>query len=219
MNRAEIEQVTASVMATHTCHTAILYGSRARGDATAESDIDLLLVREEGPAIRDARLVDGSYLDAFVYPESALVTLEPGMLRLLGGVVLRERDGFGTELMRRVRELDERGPTPMPADERQALRVWSQKMLDRFRSRHDVEIEYRRMFLVVRALEDYFGLRNAWYRGEKEAFAWLREHDAPVHALFERAARAAPSDEALTELVRAVYGPGPLWDRSMGAET
>lgn len=209
MDAEQLEQLTESVMETHGCHTAILYGSRARGDATPQSDIDLLLVREAGTAIRDARLVGGLYLDAFVYPESSLVTLEPGMLRLIGAVVLRESKEYGSELMRRVRELDERGPIPMPADERQALMVWSQKMLDRFRERRDVEIEYRRMFLVVRALEDYFGLRDTWYRGEKEAFAWLREHDAPVYALFERAARASPGDEALTELVRAVYRNGP----------
>jgi predicted nucleotidyltransferase len=43
------------MQALYGCHTVILYGSRARGDATAESDYDVLGVRDSGEAIRDAR--------------------------------------------------------------------------------------------------------------------------------------------------------------------
>jgi hypothetical protein len=32
--------------------------------------------------------VDGLYIDAIVYPEAALKTLEPSLLRILGGVVV-----------------------------------------------------------------------------------------------------------------------------------
>jgi hypothetical protein len=151
-------------------------------------------------------VVDGLYLDAFVYGESALATLEPALLRLLGGVVLRERHGFGTRLLAQVEELHERGPLPIPEDERRALMVWARKMLDRIHGRNDVEGNYRRMSLLVRALEDYFGLRNIWYRGEKEAFAWLRQYDAQAYGLFERAAAPAASAGAIGELIETVYG-------------
>jgi len=153
--------------------------------------------------VRDARVVDAVYLDAFVYPELALEALEPSFLRILGGVVLRERDGVGSKLLARVREMHDRGPPPMPDDQRLALVTWSEKMLDRFRTSRGVEIDYRRMYLVVRALEDYFGLRNAWYEGEKEAFAWLRQHDPSTYKLFESASQL--SDGALTDLVAGVY--------------
>jgi uncharacterized protein len=206
MDRADIERLAWQVMEAHGCHTTILYGSRARGEATSNSDVDLLCVREHGPSIRDARLVNGVYLDAFIYPESAFETLEAALLRIFGGVVLQERDGFGAALLERVHALHHRGPEALPDDERNVLAVWSQKMLLRCRTLQGPEGDYRRMYLLVRALEDYFALRNRWYRGEKEAFVWLHEHDPSTHALFERAlAPAAPSD-ALTNLVRAVYG-------------
>jgi hypothetical protein len=205
-----IERLVSQVMDAHGCHTAIVYGSRARGDATPDSDLDLLCVREGGVAFRDARVVDGVYLDAFIYPESALATLDPAFLRILGGTVVRERDGFGTALLARVREMHDRGPPETPEDERRALVVWSQKMLDRVRARaNDVAANYRRMQLLVRALEDYFALRGTWFRGEKEAFAWLRQHDAATYARFERAAEPSASDAALADLVRAVYRPDP----------
>jgi uncharacterized protein len=47
------------------CHTVILYGSRAKGTHTANSDYDILAVREIGETTRDARLWNGAYLDIF----------------------------------------------------------------------------------------------------------------------------------------------------------
>lgn len=203
MDRQPIEQLALRVMEEHRCHTVVIYGSWARGDATPASDVDLLCVRETGRTVRDARVVGGLYLDAFVHPNAALASLDPSFLRILGGVVLQERDRVGSELLARVREMHDRGPPPIPDDERLALVIWSQKMLDRFRASHGIETDYRRMYLVVRALEDYFALRNAWYEGEKNAFAWLREHDHSTYNLFERAAKLNHS--ALADLVEAVY--------------
>ena len=205
---AELERLALDVMTAHACHTVILYGSRARGDASAGSDVDLLCVRDEGPSLRDARVVDGLYLDAFVYGEAALATIEPALLRLLGGLVIREHRGFGTRLLAQVEELHQRGPLPIPEDERRALMVWARKMLDRIQGRNDVEGDYRRMSLLVRALEDYFGLRNIWYRGEKEALAWLRQYDTEAYRSFSAAAVAGAGAEALAALVQTVYGVG-----------
>ena len=207
MDRQPIERLAVQVMEEHRWHTAVIYGSWARGDATPASDVDLLCVRETGATARDARVVGGAYLDAFVYPESALESLDLSFLRILGGVVVRERDGVGSKLLARVREMHDRGPPPMPDDERLALVTWSQKMLDRFRASHGVDVDYRRMYLVVRALEDYFALRNAWYEGEKVAFAWLCEHDPSTYNLFESASQL--SDSALADLVGAVYRVAP----------
>lgn len=210
MDHREIERIALTLMNAHGCHTTILYGSQARGDATPQSDVDLICIREHGPAARDARVVDGVYIDAFIYPETTLKTPDPSLLRVLGGVVLRERGGFGAALLNQLRELHERGPTPLPDDERRALVIWSQKMLDRFRGQRGIEADYRRMSLLIQALEDYFVLRNAWFRGPKEAFAWLLQHEPSTYALFERAAQPGASDDAFADLVQTVYkAPGP----------
>jgi hypothetical protein len=205
MEHREIERIALTIMNAHRCHTAILYGSHARGDATVHSDIDLICVREDGPAVRDARIVDGIYIDAFIYPEATLKTPEPSLLRVLGGIVIRERDGFGSALLAQLQELHDRGPIPLPDDERRVLVLWSQKMLDRFRGQRGLEADYRRMSLLIQALEDYFVLRNAWFRGSKEAFAWLLQHDSSAYLLFERAACPGASDEAFSDLVQTVY--------------
>jgi uncharacterized protein len=207
MDIAEIERLTVDVMRTHGCHTAILYGSWARGHATPQSDVDILCVREAGPAFRDARVMGESYLDAFIYPEVDLQTPQPELLRVLGGRVIREKDGFGSELLSKLQELYDRGPTPMADDLRQVTLVWAAKMLDRFRGQSNTEAQYRRMQLLMQSIEDYFALRGTWFRGPKEGFAWLLEYDAATHHLFESALQPGAPDAAFAALVEAVYGP------------
>lgn len=202
---ARVERIIHDVVVQHGCHTAILYGSYARGDATPESDVDLLCVREDGAAARDARIVDGVYLDAFMYPESALATPDRELLRILGGRVIVERDGFGTALLASVKAFHDRGPGALPDDERRAILVWSRKTLERARSGGGIEGGYRRAQLLLQALEDYFALRNTWFLGSKAAFAWLAEHDEKVHSSFERALSDGSDDRALAELVERVY--------------
>ena len=191
------------------CHTVVLYGSRARGDADDGSDVDILCIRDAGPALRDSRVIDGVYFDAFVYPRDALTTPDASLLRILGGQVMRERDGEGTALLDRVRALFDKGPDPLPADERTARVVWARKMLDRTRGKHSVEADYRRQSLVVQALEDYFALRGLWFRGPKVAFPWLLGHDAGAHHAFESVMGSPTDDDTLAALVDAVYGPLP----------
>lgn len=207
MDHTTIERIAAELMARHGCHTAILYGSWARGDATPESDIDLMWVRSEGEACRDAHIDSGVYIDGFVYPESSLETLEPALLRVLGGKVIREKDGYGTALLARLQALRDAGPKPMPPDERRAVLLWSRKMLERFTGRSGLDASYRRMQLLQTALEDYFALRGAWFCGPKAAFAWLAENDLPTLRCFERATERAAADEAFVDVVAAVYGP------------
>ncbi|MBL7543946.1 MAG: nucleotidyltransferase domain-containing protein [Bdellovibrionaceae bacterium] len=43
-----LNQLTQELTDKHKCHTVILYGSHARGDATLHSDYDLMGVRKSG---------------------------------------------------------------------------------------------------------------------------------------------------------------------------
>ena len=86
--------VIKEVCKKHTFHTLILYGSHARGDATAASDVDLLAIRKgTGAPVHDARHWRGVFLDVFVYPESKV---DPqALLRIRGERVLLETKGSG----------------------------------------------------------------------------------------------------------------------------
>jgi predicted nucleotidyltransferase len=209
MEMDRIEATALGIADEHGCHTVVLYGSYARGDAGDGSDVDLLYIRDAGPTLRDARVIDGVYFDGFVYPQDAFTTIDTALLRIVGGRVLRERDGAGTALLDRVRERFANGPDPLAADDRNMRIVWAHKMLGRAQSADGVEADYRRMSLILQALEDYFALRTLWFRGAKVAFPWLQLHDDAAYAAFETAARPAADHDALAALVNVVYGELP----------
>ncbi|MEY4544493.1 MAG: hypothetical protein RL685_688 [Pseudomonadota bacterium] len=208
MEYQDAERIALEVMVANGCHTVILYGSWPRGQATADSDVDVLCVREEGKAFRDARVAaEGVYIDAFIYPRADVASPDLPLMRVLGGVVLREVDGLGTGLLTQLQALYARGPAPMPDDQRRAVVLWASKMLARIRGQRDLDANYRRMQLSMQCIEDYFALRGKWFEGPKHAFAWLRQHDAGAYRRFVHAALAGASDDAFVELVQAVYGP------------
>jgi len=198
--------LVAELVSVHGVHTIILYGSRARGDATEESDIDVATFGTVETTLRDARVWHGRYLDAFVYPEAvATAPLDDDLLKLQTARVLLDDHGLALPLLERVADRVRNGPSPITDDDRQMRIVWAHKTVERIR-RGDIEAHYRTHQLLFQLLEDYYALRGRWYRGPKESFAAMRVDDPATFALFERALAPAASVDAIAALVSAVTG-------------
>lgn len=182
------------------CHTVILYGSRARGDFTSDSDYDLVGIRADGAEARVGEIFDGHFLDAFVYPEAKLAENEEKLLRIRGGKILVERGEFGKSLLTRIEARYARGPEKLTPDELTAQVTWIRKTLSRAR-RGDIEGNFRRAWLLHELLAFAFETSGRWYRGPKEGFRELADEDPEGHQLYA-AALAAPADHpALEKLV------------------
>jgi predicted nucleotidyltransferase len=208
-----LEELMTLMRETHGCHTVILYGSHARGEATPTSDWDVFGVRSSGPRFRDARRWRGTFLDAFIFPEKELEEPDPTLFRLMDSVVLTEKDGYGTRLIQRIKERFAAGPPRLPDDERQARLVWMEKNLERLRV-GDIEGNYRRHGLLTVLLQDYFVLQGLWYRGPKESFRELRRTDRKLYDLFAEALAPEATYGQLEKLVgevrRRVLEAAPL---------
>jgi uncharacterized protein len=119
-----LQSIVEDVRAKHKCHTLILYGSWARGDAGPTSDYDLLAlaIRQRGnKVVRDARRWEGAYLDIFVYPEKRV--RPEALLHVRGGKVLFQKNRIGDSLLARINEVYARGPKPLTHDEISARRM------------------------------------------------------------------------------------------------
>ncbi|MGF6485891.1 putative nucleotidyltransferase [Paraburkholderia sp. JPY419] len=78
-----IESLVADLRLTYGCHTAILYGSLARDDWEATSDIDVIAFRNTGERQRVASRWNGLFLDLFVQTSNDVA--DPSWIRINGG--------------------------------------------------------------------------------------------------------------------------------------
>lgn len=191
---------------THGVHTVILYGSRSRGEATAESDIDVASYADVASVTRDARLWNMMFLDAFVYPTERLAEApDADALKLCDAQVLLDERGLAEPYLERIAALEQQGPPALSEAEQRMRRVWVRKMLARLR-RGDVEAHYRHHWLLYALLEDYFALRGQWYRGPKRALGDLLINAPDAFVAFERALVPGAPLGALEALAEVVIG-------------
>ena len=198
-----LDQVCKELVATHAVHTILLYGSRADGSAGADSDYDVAAFGPIDKSFRVARLVDGAYLDVFVYPEALLLEPTEEYLKLRGSHVVLQRGAEAEDFLGKLEEIFRRGPEPLPSDEIEARKVWAHKMAARMR-RADLEGNYRRVWLLTALLEDYFHIRGLWYQGPKKSLRWLEQFDVPTYDAMRLALEPNASAEAVFSLVHLV---------------
>src|SRR4051812_10399930 len=98
----------------HKCHTAILYGSRARGDHTEASDYDVMGVRKNGAKLRIAEKKNRSYLDIFIFPEKELKGGGDRRLYMKEGIVLFEKSKYGSKFLKRLEKISKKDIQPLP---------------------------------------------------------------------------------------------------------
>ena len=198
-----LEKLTDELIKKHKCHSVILYGSRARGDATERSDYDLMGVRKSGKSYRVAEKRDGIYLDIFIYPEAELKKVDDSFLYMNGAMVLYEKEKFGTTFLKKLKLISKKKYKPLSSNEIEVRKVWLHKMFDRI-SVGDIEGNYRRSWLHESLLIEYFNIRKKRYLGSKQSFEYLKKNDPKIFILFEKALQKPLDLVILKRLVEKV---------------
>ena len=167
-------------------HTIIVYGSRARGEATHSSDVDIACFTESKITSKDARIFHNVFLDAWIYPEEDMIDIKDEFLRFNDGYCALDNKGLGAPFLQKIQHKIDQGPEQVSDEEKVHTREWVSKMLIRV-SESDIEANYRRSWLQFELLEIYFQLRGLWYFGPKKSFNWLKTNDPIGYQLFENA--------------------------------
>lgn len=186
----------------------ILYGSRARGDADINSDIDVACFCQKPELKKEARSFHGLSLDAWFYPTESMNPDNDEFLRLHDGCCLQDMDGTGRAFLNRLHERFVKGPAPIAEEERKHSTEWVRKMLQRA-SGNNIEALYRRSWLAVEILMIYFQLRDQWYCGPKKSFSWLEKNDPQALCLFQAAYQNPDNLPALIRLSEYVISTNP----------
>lgn len=186
------------------CHTAILYGSRVRGDIGPVSDYDVVGICKSGSKTRVAQKKDGAYWDLFVYPEKDVSRLSQQHLGWRNAEVLFEKGTYGRQLVRRIQSLVKKPFKPDPQYEIDVTIAWADKQLERI-AVGDIQGHYRKIELQTSALEHYFQIRRRRYWGPKASLQWLEKNDPAIFKLFAKAYKKPGDMKELKSLVKEVY--------------
>lgn len=201
-NNELLEALSDDLQSVYGCHTAILYGSRARDDWDAASDIDVIAFRDQGNSQRVAEKWNGILLDLFIHASHDAP--DPSWIRIGDGRVLFQANQFGDRVLQDIQTLTQGGPEQVPIAELLVRKVWAEKMLERS-GKGDMEGNYRRHWLLFVLLEDYFAVRGQWYLGPKKSFRWLRETNGAHFDAFETALRPEASMADMQRAIDATF--------------
>jgi predicted nucleotidyltransferase len=181
------------------CVAALLCGSVARGEATPNSDLDILIVTaEEGPFHRKTYRDHGWFVEAFVAPrafyEEKLLqrghNRNPSMLRSFAeAMILKDRTNFAQNLKEKAIETLEQGPAPLTPQERDQYRYiitdWLDDLAD---STAHAEALFIGADLIAKSAELLLAYNQKW-SGERR---WLyRALEALDHELANQLVAAA----------------------------
>jgi hypothetical protein len=196
--------LTAEVCRRHGAHTVLLYGSRARGDATSASDVDLIAIRQAGGAQRDVTPWRGLALDVHVFDEAGLADLvKERTPNLVDARVLVDQGGTGARLLDQVRARLAT-PPPSPSEgEWAALWAWGDKMRGRVRAADPTLAALHRATLLVEAPGAWAEVRGRWFFGAKAMLGrWVKDDPAFLEAY--RAAARPVADLAVLDRLLAL---------------
>lgn len=184
------------------CHTVILYGSYARGDADADSDVDVFAVGEEvqnGPRGFSSEYFD---FDIWTASETSVAADLDEYLKIEGGRVLRQRDAYGDVLLRAVSDRAAKGPGTPDERERAQKKAWIARMAVRA-GRDDEEGRYRLAWLVAELPRVLFELQGRFWLGPKRSLELLRAEYPAFHEAYA-ALLADPDSVRALRCVRMV---------------
>jgi predicted nucleotidyltransferase len=202
-SKTTLQNIVSQLQNKYGCHTVILYGSRARGDANQTSDYDITAICPEGEAERYCDFINDAYVDAFIYPEAHTEKPDDSFIRMKDGIVICQKNTLGDQLLKKIQERYANGPKKIPAWEKNVISTWSNKMLKRCETA-DIDGNYRRHWLLFDLLQAYFQLRDLWYTGPKESFQYLKQNDPTTYLLFDKALKPNASVGDIKDLVKNV---------------
>lgn len=204
MAMIDFDKLTQELVSKHQPDLILLYGSFARGEYTPKSDIDVVCFKDIQNVETDNRDFSGLYLDCWIKPLSELEKIEESIY-LDGAKVLYDKNDIAPAFLEKVRERLEFPPKPLSEQERQHLKAWTLKMLDRT-YRGDIEANFRRAWLVFELLQTYYKWNGLWYRGSKLAFRELKEKKPKIYKQFDKVLKNPTDSILIKQLVYKIFG-------------
>ncbi|MCB0201041.1 MAG: nucleotidyltransferase domain-containing protein [Anaerolineae bacterium] len=179
------------------CRAAFMAGSVVRGDATATSDLDIMVIVPDGyPAYRESLRVDGWPVELFIhtltvhrrFAQHDAARRMPATSRMVcEGIVVCDRDGLAGQLKEEACALLAAGPAPLTEQELASARYFISDLMDDLIDARPDETPFIAWELAQNATNLILDWRRQWRGRGKWLLRALRHCDP---ALADRLAAA-----------------------------
>lgn len=194
----ELEKILKFLDSHYPSHTVILYGSRAGNEFRADSDYDLLCIREQGQRVREVIPFENMIIDLIV--DTGSIFERPfDTLYLWQSKILKDEKGSGQKLVENNQKLLSTPPEPMPPNR---IKQRKKQVIDELVYIQEDSLlgHYRRHDLLVKLRSLYLSFRGLWDLGDKHCFSQMKVKDPYAFQLFEKAMRPNASFEEIKGL-------------------
>lgn len=172
----------------------IVYGSFANNTNDINSDFDALVITKNTTIHYDNSVVDGTFLDVFIYEAKTIETnfnLEDFVMIYDSKIVL-DKHGLGSMMKEKVIDYIDNYPK-LESEEVLHLVTWCDKMLTRAK-RGDAEGFYRWHWVLIDSLKIYFDLLGKYYFGPKKSLEMLKAFDNEAYVIYTTALKRFDMD-------------------------
>lgn len=208
------------------CLAAFLAGSIVRGEGTATSDLDIVIVTHSEPdaPYRCSEMVGVWPVEFFVHTPSSLEDYftsdiqrrRPSLVQMcFEGLILSQKDDQAETIKQRAFELLEKGPPPLSPSEETRARYYLTDLLDDFRGCENREENLQIAPLLAQHAADFYLAQQSAWSGQGK-WLWRALHKAaPDQAILLQTAlenfychnQKSPLIDFCTTLLEAAGGP------------
>lgn len=176
------------------CRTALLGGSVVRGEATARSDLDIVVIDDHlSASFRESLVVYGWPVEAFIHNSTSYRDFferdckegTPSMPKMCHEGVLIKDDGFAAQLKREAASLLQNGPEPWTREDINIKRYFLTDALDDFEGSSDrAEDLFIANSLAFGLHEFILRTNGCWTGSSKWVVRALKQYDETICARF-----------------------------------
>lgn len=185
---------------------AILYGSAARGEARADSDIDVVCFTDRAERHPESYRWNGFLIDAWLHPRGDAADTVSFRKLHDGRVLHDDAEGSGGELLQRVSTSLQQPREKLSDRDEAHRRAWIWKMFDRSQRQGPLS-DYRRHWLLFDLPETWCDLTQRHHLGVDHTLKRMQSEADVVYQSFTRALRIGSSVADLEQAVLAIVGP------------
>jgi len=208
LNDPLLPEIVQHVREKYGTSTVILYGSRARGEASEKSDYDIIGLLNSGEAQESPEVFKGARLEISLYSQSVKEEMAadlPFSFFWEEGAILHQSHHEGEQFIEDVKKAFYNNKNESRQTNKNIIRLLAIN-LNRAQENETREHFYRHRFLML-SLVEYFPIRNLTYKGPRKSLEWLRKNDPLTYTAFSKAMAPQASFDDLQMLLKQIAGP------------